>query len=435
MSKSLRLEMGTFPVRRVLLGRQAGYREGILEVDVESLAKLMTADPAIARVAVEAVHPGEETRIVHILETLEPRMKVAGGGQVFPGFLGPADHSGRGRLHRLAGMTLMTAGYFPDVLDPNMRQKEAIVDMSGPASGLSPFSQTVNLVVACERAPGADAFAFDRAVREAGLKGAVYLAESTRELEPAELEVFELDAGLPGLPGIALILQLGTKAPHGLQGTGLLRDMFLYGRSVHGILPTPIHPNDLLEGAVVANDFHYAGYRNPTYVMQQNPLVMELYAGHGRRWNFKGVVLTRGYYHTQEEKERAAQHAAKLAHMLGADGAVVTTQGGGNSHIDAMLTLQRCEWLGIRGCLVMAELGGVEGMDSGLTDFVDEADLLISTGNIDEMVEFPAMSKVVGGDELLGTRESPRGSFRTHTRNVLLANSQVGMARVACRPF
>jgi glycine reductase len=426
--------MGNFPVRRIVLGERAHYDGGTLEVDIREFALRMAADPAIGRVTIDVAHPGEAARVVHILETLEPRVKVAGGGEVFPGFLGPADHSGRGRLHRLGGMTLMTAGYFPDVLDPNMRQKEAIVDMSGPVSALSPFSRTVNLVVTCDRAPGADAFAFDRAVREAGLKGAVYLAESTRALDPPALDVFELDAGRPGVPGIALILQLGTKAPHGLQGTGLLRDMFLYGRTVHGILPTLIHPNDLLEGAVVANDFHYAGYRNPTYAMQHNPLVMELYAGHGRRWNFKGVVLTRGYYHTQEEKERAAQHAAKLAHLLGADGAVVTTQGGGNSHIDAMLTVQRCEWLGIRACLVMAELGGVEGMDSGLTDFVDEADLLISTGNIDELVEFPAMTNVLGGSEIIGTQVPTCGPFQLPTRVILLANSQVGMAPVACRP-
>ena len=88
--------------------------------------------------------------------------------------------------------------------------------------------------------------------------------------------------------------------------------------------------------------------RNPTIAFQQNALVRSLYREHGHRLRFAGLVLMRGYEQTADDKQRAAEAAAAEAARLGADGVIVTTDAGGNSHTDVMLTVRACEQAGIR---------------------------------------------------------------------------------------
>ena len=85
-----------------------------------------------------------------------------------------------------------------------------------------------------------------------------------------------------------------------------------------------------------------------------------LYREHGRRLRFAGVVLMRGYEQTAEDKQRAATAAAEAAVGLGADGAVVTTDAGGNSHTDTMLTVRACEQAGVRTTTIVAEMADPE---------------------------------------------------------------------------
>ena len=89
--------------------------------------------------------------------------------------------------------------------------------------------------------------------------------------------------------------------------------------------------------------------------------------------------------------------AAKVAGELGADGAIVTTDAGGNSHTDTMLTVRACEQAGIRAVALVAEMGG-------LTDHVPEADAIVSVGNAEELVPEWRPEHVVGGDVLLDGR-------------------------------
>src|SRR5207248_8409339 len=116
---------------------------------------------------------------------------------------------------------------------------------------------------------------------------------------------------------------------------------------------------------------------------------------------FAGVVLIRGYEQTAEDKERSARTAARLALHLGADGAVVTTDGGGNSHTDTMLTCRACEEAGIRTAVIVAEMADPESTNPGLTDWVAEADCIVSAGNAEELVAEWTPERVLGGERLL----------------------------------
>ncbi|MGH3047850.1 MAG: glycine/sarcosine/betaine reductase component B subunit, partial [Gaiellaceae bacterium] len=150
-----------------------------------------------------------------------------------------------------------------------------------------------------------------------------------------------------------------------------------------------------------------------------------LYGEHGRRLRFAGVVLMRGYEQSAEDKQRAAERAAELAAELGAHGAVLATDAGGNSHTDVMLTCRACERAGIRTTVIVAEMADPESANPGLTDWVPEADSIVSAGNAEETVPGWRPERVLGGETLLdGTSAAEAGAVPV--RNYLGATNQMG---------
>jgi len=71
-------------------------------------------------------------------------------------------------------------------------------------------------------------------------------------------------------------------------------------------LPTVVHPNEILDGALI---FALAAL---TFHAQNNPVIEELYRRHGHDLWFAGVVLTLAPV-TFAEKERNALLAARLS--------------------------------------------------------------------------------------------------------------------------
>jgi glycine reductase len=54
--------------------------------------------------------PGESKRIVPIKDVIEPRVKVNGSGEIFPGFFEKAETVGYGITHVLEGVAIVTSG-------------------------------------------------------------------------------------------------------------------------------------------------------------------------------------------------------------------------------------------------------------------------------------------------------------------------------------
>jgi hypothetical protein len=205
----------------------------------------------------------------------------------------------------------------------------------------------------------------------------------------------------------------------------------LYYQHVYGVpagaagLPRAVDPAELLDGAITCGEYHWAGLRNPTIVFQRSALVRALYREHGTRLRFAGVVLMRGYEQTADDKQRAAAAAAAAAVGLGANGAIVTTDAGGNSHTDVMLTVRACEHAGVRTTAIVAEMADPDSTSSGLTDWVPEADSIVSAGNAEELVPPWEPERILGGDTLLdGTPAATAGPIPA--RNYLAATNQMG---------
>jgi glycine reductase complex component B subunit alpha and beta len=368
--------------------------------------------PELEGVDVEIVCPGEPVRITHVLDAVEPRARPDGR----PAFPTEA-RAGEGRTNRLDGVTVLSCLDFPAEERP-LHEQESLVDMGGPGADLTPFSRTTNVVLRFRPRPQASNEDLEAWARRTTLDVAEFVARPTLRTDPVEVERFELGPADESLPRVAAIVQLSDLGP--------LYYQYVYGvRAAEAGLPRAIEPAELLDGAVTCGEYHWAALRNPTIFFQQNRLVRTLYDEHGKRLRFAGVVLMRGYEQTAEEKQRAAEQAAELAAGLAADGAIVTTDAGGNSHTDVMLTCRACERTGVRTTVIVAEMADPESTSPGLTDWVSEADSVVSVGNAEETVPAWRPERVVGGDLLLdGTPAAEAGPVPV--RNYLGATNQMG---------
>jgi sarcosine reductase len=341
---------------------------------------------------VEIALPGESTRIVHCLDAVEPRTKL-GDGAVFPGFLGEMQQVGTGETLRLAGVSVLSSSRYPQPFSGLLQAREAVVDMAGVSSNYSPFGRLRNIVLVFTPNPDVDNDDYDDAVRRATLMVAEKLARSALGVEPDDTTVWDFGRRYPDLPRVAYFYQL--------QGQGRMADTFLYGHDIHNLVPTLIHPNEVLDGAIVCGVYVYGCYKNATYLHQNNPIIWELQRRHGVDVDFVGVIINRGHNYTQTDKERSSLWAAKLAGFLEADAAILTAEGGGNSAIDMMLACQYMEKMGIDTVVVSSEAAGTDGYDFPLFYTVPEADAVISIGSEDEVFPMPHVERVIGPDETL----------------------------------
>ncbi len=388
------LELAAYRVREIRLGGETRYASGVLEVDAEGLAAWAVEDPRVRSASFDVVHPGEKARVTGIRDVVEPRIKTAGTGQIFPGVLGPVAPVGQGRTHRLSGMALVTAvAYEGTVRTGTTAQRSAILDMWGPGADMTPFSSLNNLVLTLDLEDGLSAYEAHQAIQRAEFGTALRLAEATKELEPDDVEIHDPDADGADLPAAVVIIGCFTEPDNKPSNVAY------YGFPVQESLSTVLHPNELTDGAITSSTIRTVSYHPITWNWQHQPLALGLLRD--RRYRFAGVILQRIGFETSREKEIAAHNAVRVAMSLGADAALITRTGSGNAFIEVMLTVKGCEERGIKTVLVTYEYGGKDGTEAPLLYYEKEADAVISTGNRDIVVELPAAERVVGAYDRL----------------------------------
>lgn len=415
---TLTLDVASFPVRRAQFGADMRYHDGTLTIARDAVRALVLHDARIRDVHLELVHPGDSARIVRVLDGIEPLAKVEGPSCTFPGFNGPPRTCGSGRTHRLDGFTVMQVTEFPYPASGVQAFEEGIVEMSGPGAQFSSASDRVNLLLVLTPGDVSTNLEYDDAVRRASLRVANFLAQATRDLAPPRLETFGTADHAAGLPRIVWIHQVRSQGP--------MIQTFLYGHEMSGCVPTVLHPNELLDGALVGGNYKI-GTRTPTYRHTWHPSLTALYQRHGKDLDFAGVIVARGHHENEFLKERSAQIAAKLALMLGADGALCTYEATGNTHIDFMLIVQALEQAGIPTGAVVHEYGGPEGRDISLVDFVPEAIALASSGGIDRRVTLAPVEKVIGGTHLAHRGEDAQGELNLPLQELYAATVEMNM--------
>jgi sarcosine reductase len=114
---------------------------------------------------------------------------------------------------------------------------------------------------------------------------------------------------------------------------------------------------------------------------------------------------------------------------------VLTGEGGGNSAIDMMLTLQECERLGIKTTVITYELGGPEGKDFPLVDSVPEAETIVSTGSCDKTIMLPEIGKVLGGSVYLDTAQTATQAREIILEKVYCSTNQLGAGYMMAQAY
>ena len=355
----------------------------------------------------DLARPGEAKRIVHVLDTVLPIAKLTDSRLTFPGFDGPAALVGTGRTTRIKNLLVTIAARFPhpEVMTPIERPREGIIDMAGIGAPYSYGSDHFHLILSLTPDPSVSNVAFDQALRNIALRCARFLAKVEKTEAEPEKRLIALEPVDEQLPKVVLIYQV--------QSQLVCARTFYYGEEVSKTLPTFVHPAEFFDGAVVSGNYK-SERKLPTSLHCANPFIEELLRRHGKTVNFLGVILSRGYNDSFEQKKKMGLWVARLARNLGADGAVAFMEGTGNGTVDFMQTVKACEDEGIKTAAVLHESNGPKGYERPLVDHPTEADGMISRGNVSEKIYIPPLATVVGGGELdlhLKATHDPRLPF------------------------
>src|SRR5262245_61272064 len=401
----MRLALEWVEVEGLRLAAATRLAGRVLEVSADALRAQLAADPRLERVRIDLAHPGEPCRIGRVFDVMAPRAKL-GGGEDFPGVLGALGRAGSGRTRALADVAVVVTDQ--QVENPSTL---ALIDMAGPGAELSAFARTHNLVLSAWPSAGTGRSEYLAAIRLAGLKAAVALARAASDIAPDRVETFDLPAttrvpaGARELPRVAYVFQI-----HSHQRPTGIDEGILYGDPVRRMLPTLAHPNEILDGAVMRG---FMGRNRTTYATQNHPVIRALYAQHGRTLWFAGVVLTVAHATEPERVRSAAMAAGLVADVLGADGAVFTKIGGGAPHVDMAQAAAQCESLGVKTALIVEDMS-TDGSSEGMLLFnFPGLDALVNVGSSQETLALPAVSRVVGADDLAPALEGARSTTYT----------------------
>src|SRR4029434_4143934 len=273
-------------------------------------------------------------------------------------------------------------------MTPIEKPREGMIDMAGVCAPYSYGSDYFHLILSLSPDSSISNATFDQALRNIALRCACFLARVEKTDAEPERRIIALNPVDERLPKVVLIYQVQSQ----LVGART----FYYGEEVSRTLPTLVHPAEFFDGAVVSGNYK-SERKIPTSLHCANPFIAELLARHGKTVNFLGVILSRGYNDSFEQKKKMGLWVTRLARNLGADGAVAFMEGTGNGTVDFMQTVKACENEGIKTAAVLHESNGPKGYERPLVDHPNEADGMISRGNVSEKLYIPPLDSVIGG--------------------------------------
>ena len=148
-----------------------------------------------------------------------------------------------------------------------------IIDMAGPGADAGLFGKTHNIVLLPVPAEGVNGLDYLAAFKVAGLKAAAYLARAgkgdTRQdgghRAPASIAG---DGAAAHLPRVVYIFQILSTQFDPIPGEPLL-----YGGNVPDMVPTLLHPNEVIDGAVTSQ---FPALNLQTFQIQNHPIIREL---------------------------------------------------------------------------------------------------------------------------------------------------------------
>ena len=424
----MKLELGIHHIQDLCFASETSLSGGRLNVNRADLEAVILEDPRLATVGIELALPGQSLRIIQAAEVVEPRAKVGRPGFAFPGAPGGLMGAGSGKTRVLRGSAVVVSEYTNEIIPPGYAYGE-IIDMSGPGAKLSPYGSTVNLVLTPGPSEGVNSSEYQTAAKCAALKAADYLASANCTSLPDEVEEYHLPS-LPELqsdkPKVGYIFQV-MSTQFGVNPF----DPVLYGGPIHGSMPVTLHPNEVLDGALLSP---FRSWGMETYAIQNHPVIKELYRKHNRELLFVGVILMVASENILENERSAILAARTAKYVLGADGVILTKSSGGAPEIPMAMTARQCEQIGLKTVAALWHIPATGDNSAGVVMFsMPEVDGLVSMGTPHELIVLPQVDRVLGRPAPPATEKEMMGEIRTRRRYIRGAQDQLGGA--ALRAF
>ena len=387
----MRLEIGNFYVKDIVFGDKLSYQDGLLTIQKDEALQFIMEDERITEAELYIAKPGDKIRMCPVKEAIEPRVRPD-GRSAFPGYTGEMTRAGEGVTHALKNCSVLVVGRHWGGF------QDGVIDMSGEGQKYTLFGQLQNIVLVADTNEDFEKHEQQKkndALRRAGHRLAEYIAACVKELEPEETEVFDLapmirrGEEVEKLPSVVYVMQPQSQMEE------LGYNDLAYGWDMNRMLPTVMHPNEVLDGAIVSGSFMPVSSKWSTYDFQNCPNIKALYEAHGKTINFLGVIMS-NLNVALEQKERAALYVAQIANTLGADGAVVAEEGYGNPDADFVGCIVALEDAGVKTVGISNECTGRDGQSQPLVTLDEKCDAIVSCGNVSEMIELPPMETVLG---------------------------------------
>lgn len=385
----MKLELQSIDINEVVTGSKTYVEGGVLHVNTDELEGMILKDERIKSVDIDIVYPEDKARIVNILDVVQPRCKLNGSGPDFPGFIGKMGLTGKGKTRTLQGVSVL-------ISNPcTKRTYSAMLDMGGLCSELSRYACMNNISISPWIGDAVDDIDFEWAVKIAGLKTAVYLARAAENCPLDGIEVYDLDTSdldrSITLPRVAYYFQMYTPQ-HDFRG---ISDPCFYGTDVRNILPTIIHPNEILDGGIVG---HNTVRALDTYAIQNHAIIKELYKHHRKDIVFAGVVCGTANMDPVARERKAMLAASLIKNTLGADGAILSKVHGGMPHVDLALIAEELENLDVKTAVHVQVVSSFGTLSDTLLFNSEKLDLIISPGATMERIKLKMNpQKILGG--------------------------------------
>lgn len=417
------LALALHPITNLIFGDKHRLDGNLLTVDVNELRRMVLEDNAFDSVEFEIVRPGESCRAGPIFDIVEPRAKAPGGSPDWPGILGLPHTAGFGTTHVLQGTAI------------TMLREESpgesrgvtgyVLEMSGEAGSASCYSKLMHLIVIPHTKPTTPRHTRHKAYRMAQLRVAVRLAQIARDVAPADSQILDnfIDAERAALIRVAYVGQIFSR-----QRKPEPEEQIIYGANTDGMLPTLLHPNEWLDGAITTS-YHTSIGGAETYFYQNSPVVADLYRRHQRgELNFVGTVATIAAADNLD-RERNTQFAAHLVKWaLRAEAAVLTKFGGGVPHSDLAETARLLERDGIKTAVQVTDLARDHRVESALLFNFPEIDAIVCIGGNGTRWKLPRVERVLAANG--GMAEILAGPFEIDSLNVAGVANQQGASRL-----
>jgi sarcosine reductase len=417
------LTLAVHPISTIRFGRASCIEGTTLVVGRDELRQLVLADAAFESVDFEIASPGDSCRAGPVFDIVEPRAKEQGGSPDWPGILGAPETAGWGTTHVLKGAAVTA---LREQSPGDSRGATGyVLEMGGAPAAGSPYAALNHLIIVPRTQFGLPAHARQRAYRLAQLKIAVRLAQAAFERAPAQAQM--LDTSLKderaALPRVAYVGQIFSR-----QRKPEPDEHILYGADTDGMLPTLLHPNEWLDGAVVPS-YHTSLGGAETYFYQNHPVITELYRRHqARELNFAGTVATIASANNFD-RERNTRFTANLVKWaLNADAAVLTKFGGGVPHTDLAETARLLERQGIKTAVLVTDLARDHRVESALLFNFPEVNAVVCIGGNSTQWALPRVERVIAANS--GMAESLAGPFDMESLNVVGVANQQGASRL-----